>query len=491
MTLEATRQSVQPSDLYNRDAEERVLGFLMREPEKLASAPGLTPEHFSPGTHASVYSAIREATTTRDDLSVPAIANRAGVLVHEVAVIGGNASLSERDFLQNLHLVEKRWERRRLLWALDKALDELNDQTRPIEDVLGNLDARTSVVRSTTAAEASSSWKPVDFEASLQDGGAAETPTILSRSDGQPLFYAGRCNLLIGESESGKSWLCAAAIAQELQAGRRALWIDFEDNAASAVRRLKALGVGDEQRAEGFTYIHPEVGFDPRARAVLEPLLEQRTPSVAVLDGVTEAMALQQLNPNDGDQVATFYAGLPRLLANAGAAVIMTDHPVKNVESRGRFPAGSQHKISGVDGSALRIDRKAPFAPGSCGHSIITISKDRHGGLRAACPGDFVGVFALDSTRPDRVEWTLDPNGTNSKASRLKAQMDKVLEVLREAGRPLSKNQLENKLGGSRDNVRAAVDELIKLGSVTATPGSSNSTLIALAQQPLDGNTPD
>ena len=57
-----------------------------------------------------------------------------------------------------------------------------------------------------------------------------------------PLLYPGRINALIGETESCKTWVAMAVIAQELNAGHHVIYADFEDGPESAVERLRALG---------------------------------------------------------------------------------------------------------------------------------------------------------------------------------------------------------------------------------------------------------
>ena len=51
---------------------------------------------------------------------------------------------------------------------------------------------------------------------SLLDGALPEppSPVLLERSDGHALFYARQVNLLFGDPESGKTWVCLAALAR-------------------------------------------------------------------------------------------------------------------------------------------------------------------------------------------------------------------------------------------------------------------------------------
>jgi hypothetical protein len=72
--------------------------------------------------------------------------------------------------------------------------------------------------------------------------------------------------------------------------------------------------------------------------------------TLAVIDGVTEAMSLLGLNPYDNTETAAFFAQLSRPLAEGGAAVVRLDHVVKDREDRRRVatsPAGAAPSRSG------------------------------------------------------------------------------------------------------------------------------------------------
>ncbi len=77
---------------------------------------------------------------------------------------------------------------------------------------------------------------------------------------------------------------------------------------------------------------------------------------MTVIDGVTEAMSSNGLDPNSNADVATFNALMPKRIAKEGAAVVMIDHVTKSEEGLGRYAIGGQHKLSAVDGSAFTVE---------------------------------------------------------------------------------------------------------------------------------------
>lgn len=99
-----------------------------------------------------------------------------------------------------------------------------------------------------------SSWyaKALDLEGVNDE----PEPEFLAREDGHRLFYKGKINAILGESESGKSWLALQAVAQALQIKKSVMYLDFEDSAKGILSRLRALGMED-RHLELFVMPHP------------------------------------------------------------------------------------------------------------------------------------------------------------------------------------------------------------------------------------------
>ncbi|MGH3800864.1 MAG: bifunctional DNA primase/polymerase, partial [Pseudonocardiaceae bacterium] len=68
-------------------------------------------------------------------------------------------------------------------------------------------------------------WWPRDLGPTLSGEQAEPAPTVLARQDSNCLFYAGKVNGILGESESGKTWVLLAAVVQELDAGHAVLYV--------------------------------------------------------------------------------------------------------------------------------------------------------------------------------------------------------------------------------------------------------------------------
>lgn len=237
--------------------------------------------------------------------------------------------------------------------------------------------------------------------AALLDGTMPEPPrpAVLYRSDGHALFYAGQVSLIFGDPESGKTWLCLAAAAEALTHGKRALVVDMDHNGPhSTVARLVLLGApaGALRDPARFRYIEPEDGIELIA-VVGDSRMWQ--PDVVVLDSLGEVVPLFGGSSNSPDDFTRVHALVMKPLAMAGAAVLCVDHLAKGSESRAQGSTGTAAKRRVIGGVSLRVTVRDAFTPGKGGAAHLTVSKDRHGGLREHCPtGDrepLAGTFVM------------------------------------------------------------------------------------------------
>ncbi len=232
-----------------------------------------------------------------------------------------------------------------------------------------------------------STWAPVDAKPILNGEQTEPPPTRLVRGDGVALLYDGKVHSFNGESESAKSWCAQCVCAEALQRGEHVLYLDFEDGAVSVLGRLVALGVAPDVVAERFHYVRPDEPLSFATEPDLDDVLTTYAPTVAVVDGVTEAMTLQGLDLISNRDTAEFLRLLPRRLQRAGCAVVLIDHVVKAKDDRGRHAIGAQHKLAGID-CALVFDVERPFGRGLAGVVRIKVTKDRPGQVRPHAVGD-------------------------------------------------------------------------------------------------------
>ncbi len=86
---------------------------------------------------------------------------------------------------------------------------------------------------------APASWLPASLPSAFAAGLVTPDTRVLARKDGFHLFYRGRVNNLIGESESGKTWVALLAVVQEIKAGNKVVFVDYEDSITALLVRLE------------------------------------------------------------------------------------------------------------------------------------------------------------------------------------------------------------------------------------------------------------
>jgi hypothetical protein len=228
-----------------------------------------------------------------------------------------------------------------------------------------------------------SSWQPADIEAYLSGTIIKPIPGILCRQDGPGLLYKGRVHSFYGESESGKSWVAQYTVAEVIQSGKDAIYIDFEADVTDIIQRLQLLGTSNHDIATHFTYIKPETRpkeTDP----FWQQLLERKDPEIVIIDGVTESLTIWGAETKDNDSITSWMRQFPKRIATrTGAAVVTIDHVNKSADTRGRFAIGGQAKLASLDGAAYLIEPIEGLAPGKTGTLSIRVTKDRPGGIRA------------------------------------------------------------------------------------------------------------
>ncbi|MFD6883010.1 hypothetical protein [Rhodococcus sp. NPDC060084] len=249
--------------------------------------------------------------------------------------------------------------------------------------------------------------------AAILDGRAPEPlrPTILQRADGQSLFYSGQVNLIFGDPESGKTWVCLAAVASELSAGRRALMIDLDHNGAVAVLgHLLKLGVPHESLRENFRYSEPEDAHT--FRRVVEDVSTWQ-PAIVIVDSLGELIPLYGSSSNSPDEVTDVHRKTLKPMAKAGAAVIAVDHRPKSEQARNRNdPGGTLAKSRVLGGCSISVTMARQFRPGHGGACDLVVAKDRHGGVRAHCPPgkqQSAGTFELADQEDGSLSWLITP----------------------------------------------------------------------------------
>ena len=323
-----------------------------------------------------------------------------------------------------------------------------------------------------------SSWGRIDLAEILAGDFVRLLPTLLYRTDNIAAFYAGKLNDLHGQSESGKTWIALATAAGELNAGATVVWVDWEDDAVTAVGRLRCLGVEPDVIADRFAFFRPSAAPDLDEHPRFLALVAELAPTLVVIDGVTESMAAAGLDPNVAVDFARWVGDLPTPITALGPAVLWVDHVKRGNETGDAI--GSVHKRNIIDGVSYEVVNAKPFAPGAAGYSRLKVTKDRPGSIRERCRDADRKHFADFHLEPDfqtkdRLVWSLRPPEFESKGDGMRPmkEMERVTSALAEFG-DLNTTSLRGAVTGKNERVDLAVSVLEEEGYITVTRGQSN-----------------
>ena len=336
-----------------------------------------------------------------------------------------------------------------------------------------------------------SAWASLDLAAVLDGDARPEMPTLMLRTDGAGLLYPGRVHSIHGESESGKSWVALAEAAYQLNAGGSVLILDYESDPGSITRRLFALGADAEAIRYRLDYRQPE-GPPESDPAAFTAMLGRRF-TLAVIDGVTEALAEFGANSKDNDDVTRWSKSVPRRIADTtGAAVVLIDHVTKATDGRGRFAIGAQAKMAALTGAAFSIDVAEALAPGKVGVLHLRVGKDRPGMVRARAGAwrkadrtQLAAVFTMDARDPEHLCATIDPPDDAHQpaaAFRPTTLMERVSLALEASPEPLTTREILDRVAGKQEYVRVAIGILKAEGFIRTEPGPRNAIFHSLVK---------
>lgn len=398
----------QDAPLRNLSAEAALLGSLIVNAEALDQvAEYIGPSDFSNYKNSSIYSAI----------CMSAIEGTSGLaaVVEQLRKDNALADISEgylhtlskeacdvKDLRQNVAiLVDLARKREKIAAANQIAASVIKGEDESIAfDRLLDVQNR-EVTTGNGYADLESTMK------SIISGTYNKTvPTILRRTDGQHLLYAGKLNWMSAPPEALKSFSALLASVQLMQEGKGVVYVDFEDDAMTICERLYKVAVGQQVEdaedqvltwvsgplyADGsrdrskalFSYIAAGRAFDMKMRNLVVKTIH-RGAQLVVIDGCATAIAQAGLNENDNGDVNKWISAVSYPLTNAGAAVVVIDHVVKNsVAGTGSFanrsPRGAGSKLAAVSGASLSFEVKEAASVYSEGKIEITVTKDRPG----------------------------------------------------------------------------------------------------------------
>jgi len=466
---------------HNLEAEEAALGACLLSPGAAAAVVAIvSPDDYYRPAHQHIADAIAriigagdaqvDAVTVSEDL------RRAGLL----DTVGGVQRLLELQnatpAITNAHRYARIIKDAAVLRRLIFTASEIAELGYGAHDDPGGAVVRAGELlgrMGTADAETLSTLEVADVGALLAGNLQAEQAAILTRTDGTSLLYPGKMHVIQAEPSSGKSWLGLYAVAEILDVGGSAGYLDYEDTGNVILGRLRALGVADAALSSRFYYANPIGRFGPAEKVALFAALDRLNPDLVVIDGVGESLSREGLSEDKADDVIRWTDLLPRPIARTGAAVLMLDHVAKDPEQRGRWARGSGAKLAAVDGASYQMKVRVPFSRHREGRADLVVAKDRPGGVGAI--GEIVAtVHVTPHAGGELVKIRIDPHSAETGAPtdswKPTVIMGKVFAALNASTAPLTATALSSMVHTDKPRlVKEAIARLIAEGFIAET----------------------
>lgn len=294
-----------------------------------------------------------------------------------------------------------------------------------------------------------------------------DPPEWATRQDGLKLFYRARVNGIYGDPETAKSWLAMCTIVEALALNEKCVYLDADHNGAMEITsRLLLLGADRRQLADPdfFRLYEPDSTAD-LSQFVTE--MREYKPVLVIIDSIGEILPMMGLSSVDNDDITNAIRKLLKPIAHkAGACVITIDHLPKDSEARtSGYAIGGTAKKRAIDGSYLSASVKHTVAPGRIGRVLLKVEKDRAGKVREFSPANHAGVFILDSTNPERITWSIEPEEAAPDGGLMPTNlMERVSMFLEEwdESKPPSLNKIQRGIKGNDRGIARAVEVLLQ-----------------------------
>jgi KaiC/GvpD/RAD55 family RecA-like ATPase len=440
---------------HNIQAEEALLGAALLTSTALeVLATKVVPADFYSPAHqkiATVLIAAFENSWPADPVTIADVLNRSG----DLEVIGGSAKLVQlqantpatSNAGRYAEIVHNDATLRRLINASTRTSELAHSRPFDVHEAVEQAQSLLIDVASQNGSRAYSSLDMPDMAQVIAGDISQEQPTILTRDDGQALFYAGKMHVLQAEPSSGKSWIALFAAIEILHMGGSVVYLDYEDSSSGIVGRLLALGGDPTEITERFQYVRPSGAMGTQEKAELASLFAKLNPDMVVIDGVAEAISRDGFDEDKNSEVVKWVDQFPRWIAQTGSSVVMIDHIAKDKDRGGRYARGAGHKLAAVDGASYQVKILHSFSRHRGGSVKLIVAKDRP------------GVFSIGETA---AVIQIEPSGDGT-VVRMRIEKDRYQPDDSETHRP---TRMMERLSMELERVKAPVTASLLLDMV-------------------------
>lgn len=267
-------------------------------------------------------------------------------------------------------------------------------------------------------------------------------------SSGALPLWTSQLTALVGEGESGKTWLAAHTVL-DVADQNPVLIFDGEMSARSWRKRLGYLNATPAQLGRVF---YAEMTADSCHVDHVVTACQQHNPALIVWDSALSLLSRVCRSENDNSEVSRVYDQLRDIVRRTTAAGLIIDHTPKG--SGTMTSRGASAKFNALDVSyGMRLTDGSIPGPLSDWEASISIEKDRHGLLGDR--NDRGVLFHPLGAGNLSIDLHTTATSTNRLSGNTKIDLT-VQRINQLSPPPTSGNQAHERLGGHRATTLAA-----------------------------------
>lgn len=307
------------------------------------------------------------------------------------------------------------------------------------------------------------------------------------------LLYPGKSHSLVADRGVGKTHIAIAMVHAIMRLGGRVAYFDFEDSPDTFIRdrMMNQHGITEAMIRNQFLYIGGTSAeleaMDPAESIIMlaEQLGEAKW-DLVIIDGVSASMG--DLDGDwDGNKDVDYkkwHALMVQPFLDQDIATLQLDHSTKSSpRAGGTMQKGA--KLTGVEYQVRQIPSHG-FTIGRTGQVILEAVKDRVGRISkhrrttppvghdasGEWPWNDVATFTLESDDEGRirraefepVNYKDSTEGDTERALPVSDVEMKVIQILVDNGKPMSKSRLRAAYGGNSSAAMALIESMVRRG---------------------------
>lgn len=207
------------------------------------------------------------------------------------------------------------------------------------------------------------------------------TPTL-----GDSFVYTNALSLLCGHRKAGKSHVAGILALDCVNAGRKVLYIDYENGAKRIARRLQDLGADTRKLSENLR-VKPfpkDLSSPAEVLSFLEDIALSYPGWVIIIDafrgyGTRTGSSVKGFNPNDTTHMEMVMAPLADACKTYDITVIIIDHPNRMTDSNSAYKASNSAAKEQIADAIYWIVKEDPYTVDKAGSISIQVDNDRDG----------------------------------------------------------------------------------------------------------------